>query len=436
MSHPMTNPESLPPELVIQVLQHLPVSDIIPICESSRYLNSFCHDWTLWAEKARHEFKFPRDQFTQTYLRLPIQRYQQVRTYHDHPDNFLITAARSGNTKLIEYLVDVGVDKVSIILDAIEIAAARGNVNMLRSLLGAFHLPKRNTQGKYDAAELEKWTTWARNSNLSFVDFAGTLSHALELATKNNHLATVQELIQTAVVQELIQMGDHYFDSALMAAGFNGYTDIVQVILEHTPSNNQLGNLNALLIGAAAGGQVNLVNMAIQNGATDLDSALAAAAEQGQIGMIDLLRQSGAQDLNRALREAARHNRVATIQHLIQAGATDLYGALNAAASTGQLESIENLLQQCQRGAMDLNLALYFAASGHNLDVIRTLIQAGATDLNTALRAAARSGNLSNIKELIHAGATNIRDAAYAAKHSIHSDPEVDEYFESLLGSS
>jgi ankyrin repeat protein len=444
---------SLPPELVIQVLQDLPVSDILSVCESSRYLSSFCQDWDLWAEKARHEFSFPRDQFTQTYLRLPIQRYLQIKAYHDRPNNFLDRATRSGNLALLEYLLDIGGNPRQI-LSAIDVAAETGNVAVLHRLLEAFHLPKLDAEGNYDDEELEEWSEWADHGRLFFDDFDDLLKDALELAARHHHVGAVQELIQAGTID---------YGPALMAAGLNGYMDIVQLLLHHTPPNKRTRYFSYLLVGAAAGGHLNLVKTAIQAGAINLNDALSSAAGHGQIEMIDYLRQRGADDLNGALLEAARHNQVATIQHLIDSGATNLDGALAAAAYRGQLEAVKFLLRQgatdvnealelaasascgsldvirtlLQAGATKLNEALAAAAcasaSRDSLDVIRTLLQAGATKLNEALVAAAWVGNLPIIQELIHAGATNIREAAYVASRSIQASPAVDTYFQSLL---
>jgi ankyrin repeat protein len=430
MSHTLANLESLPPEVIILVLQDLPVSDILSVCGSSNYLSSFCQDWDLWAEKASHEFNFPRDQFTQTYLRVPIQRYQQIRAYHNRPGMFLIRAARSGNLQVIEYLLDIGADDARPtidarqILDAIDVAAETGNVAVLRRLLEAFDLPQPDAEGNYDEEKLDEWLEWAQNGALFFDNLDELLDYALRLAARHNHVEAVQELIEA---------GAHDYGFALAEAGLGGYTDIVELLLHHTPPNRRVQYLNDLLIGAAAGGHVNLVNEAIQAGATNLNAALATAVENGRIEMIDYLRQRGAQDLNRALLEAAHYNQVAAIQHLIDAGANNLDDALASAAYYGHLEAVKELLQ---RGATDLNEALESSTSGHNLDVVKTLIQAGATNLNQALKSAARIGDLPIIQELIQAGATNIREAARVALRSPLASPEVDKYFESLLNTS
>lgn len=417
------NLESLPSELIIQVLQNLPAKDIISICRSSRHLNAFCQDWGLWTQEAFRDFGFPRELFRRTTLQLPVQRYQQVQAYHDNPDQFLIPAVRSGNTRLLQYLVDAGAENLDIILRALELAAAKGDVQATRLLLQALRLPQRDENGEYNDEELEQFSERMQKYGVFTEDFEDLLDEPVRLAARNNHLL---------VIQELLRAGTHDLSQSLFEAALRNYSNILPLLLQAArrgPGNSWLRGLNYFLAGAAGGGHVNLVQEALELGADDLDGALVSAAEQGQIGMIDFLRQHGANDLDRAFRAAARSGQIVAMPHLLQAGATDLNGALQAAANQGHLKAVKFLLQL---GATDVDAALYWAAGSGHVEVVKALIQAGATKLNQALIDAALGGHLPVIQELIKAGATNLEQARKAAAGSIFASPKVSEYLESI----
>jgi ankyrin repeat protein len=180
------------------------------------------------------------------------------------------------------------------------------------------------------------------------------------------------------VAEELSRAGARDLSYAIAEATEAGHTQMVLQLLTWARQKSSpmlwLNNLNTLLIGAASQGNIDLVNQALQLGATPLDEALAEAARHGQLNMIDYLIQRGAHYLDRAFASAARHNQINAMYHLRKAGANDLDRALLAAANYGQLEAVKLLLEW---GAMEIRGAVWWVISSSNpavVDYLKSLL--------------------------------------------------------------
>jgi hypothetical protein len=160
--------ESLPPELLIQILLQLPLRDIAQASKTSRRLNSTCQDWTYWSLRAQQELDFPPALFRQTLIAHPIQQYRKVQQYHQNPSQYLSAAVVSGNNDLLQYLLAAGANNATMLVTALDNAAKKGNLKATQLLLRQSHFPQRNA--------------------------GDVLVYALALAAKNNHVAVAEEL--------------------------------------------------------------------------------------------------------------------------------------------------------------------------------------------------------------------------------------------------
>jgi hypothetical protein len=205
---------TLPPEVILKIIQDLPAREITSLCQSSQYLNSFCSDWNLWEKKAFADFAFPRNLFKQTTLQLPFQRYLQVRAYSYNPDQYLVAAARSGQTQLVDYLLRSGGHQARTIIDALVAAAANGNNEVVKRLIGVLDFPgpgpEPENERELDAyyREVESWLVWLQESNIlddtsienllednSVNNLIGEiLAPAIDAANANNHPNIAHEL--------------------------------------------------------------------------------------------------------------------------------------------------------------------------------------------------------------------------------------------------
>ncbi len=116
-------------------------------------------------------------------------------------------------------------------------------------------------------------------------------------------------------------------------------------------------------------------------------------------------------DLAMLLR-AANGGHLAVVERLLAAGATDFDGAMHCAANGGHLAVVERLLAA---GATDFDGAMHCAANGGHLAVVERLLAAGATDFDEAMMWTVTRGHLAVVERLLAAGATNFDMAMQAA---------------------
>jgi hypothetical protein len=103
MSHHISL-ETLPTELVVTIVLQLPVTDLLRVSQTSTFLRSIGRDWSIWAEKAQQEFKFPRDLFYQNRVNSASQRYRQIQSYQGDVNTALIQAITNNDLGGFNYL--------------------------------------------------------------------------------------------------------------------------------------------------------------------------------------------------------------------------------------------------------------------------------------------------------------------------------------------
>jgi ankyrin repeat protein len=163
---------------------------------------------------------------------------------------------------------------------------------------------------------------------------------------------------------------------------------------------SQGSDINKALIGAAVGGQPDLIPKFITAGATDIELALTLAASYDQVEMIPCLMTHGATGVNAALRGAAKNNQVRSLKYLMNHGATDLSGALIGATENGSFTVVEYLVTQTN---VEPYVAVMTAIRHNHLPILKCLCDHGAEqsyDMNHALHWAYIGGNLEIIKYL------------------------------------
>ncbi len=129
-------------------------------------------------------------------------------------------------------------------------------------------------------------------------------------------------------------------------------------------------------------------------------------------------------NLNLALRTASSKGNLPMVKLMINLGATDIDIALEFVAPDGVLELVKYLIEEA--GATSLNRTLLGASEYGNLDIVKYLVGAGASNLTDALTTAVRRDEYYIIEYLISKGADVQRgiDIAY--------DDEMLEYLEEL----
>ena len=220
---------TLPPELVLLILQNLNVEALYRCRQVSSYLRDCCHDWNLWSYQACHDFKCPTNLFIQTQLAHPWHRYQQIQSYYHQREDSLIFAARTGNLGLARFLRETVSQKT---------------------------------------IEFQCYTIY----------------QAFEEANNNNHVAIIQELISDMVkLPNLIPRRYGWksgismsLDTALSCAISLDRTAIIAAIIQGGSQHNwvpTIWELDMALDDAAERGNVEMVRVLMENGAKQFNTA-------------------------------------------------------------------------------------------------------------------------------------------------------------------
>lgn len=277
MDESIKNLESLPPEVVFQILLNLNDVDIVNICRVSSYLSSFCSDRDFWRKKANLDFEFPEGLFNQTDIKDPLLRYREIQMMYRHPDLNIHRAAHKGQAELVRYFINLGVSTMAL-NDALIEAADKGYMNIVREVLN---------------------------------NGATNLDDALYAAARTNDLALLTELLHA---EDWPEEGIEEFNNALIIAARHGYLDAIREII-----NAGATNLGEALVNAATSNHLNVVQFLINTGAIDpmdIDWALRQAAYHGRLEIVRELVEHGATDLEDALQTAQERRHPEVVKYL------------------------------------------------------------------------------------------------------------------------
>jgi hypothetical protein len=132
---------SLPDELLLPILQTLPLQDLGRLCRVSNRLTDLCRDWNFWADRARREFNVPRNEFRKTTLMSPQERYVEVEQIYQarQAEKEAADAVTAGNHNqlltALQHLSPRFTNLSEFITELLAIAAKRGDVSSLGSLI-------------------------------------------------------------------------------------------------------------------------------------------------------------------------------------------------------------------------------------------------------------------------------------------------------------
>jgi hypothetical protein len=107
------------------------------------------------------------------------------------------------------------------------------------------------------------------------------------------------------------------------------------------------------------------------------DLVLDTAAECGQLDIVNLAIEKGATNFNSALYGACYRGRINVVHLMLEKGATAFNDCLYGACRRGHLEIAKLILD---KGATNLNECLYAACGGDHVEVVKLLIEKGATE--------------------------------------------------------
>jgi Ankyrin repeats (3 copies)/Ankyrin repeat len=124
-----------------------------------------------------------------------------------------------------------------------------------------------------------------------------------------------------------------------------------------------------------------------------------------------------------ALYEAAEGGHMDIVKLMIEKGATSFDLAMVWAAEAGQMEIVNFMIE---KGATEFNRGMAWAAGGGYMEIVKLMIEKGATNFDWAITNAAKGGYMEIVKLMIEKGATKFNPAMKLASKRGHM--EIVEY--------
>ena len=212
-----------------------------------------------------------------------------------------------------------------------------------------------------------------------------------------NNLADVHGLPYSESLTELADYSVMDPMELLNEAAKDGDLRVALYIIDSASITDEL--INKALLTASGYGNLNIVNMLIEVGATSYNEALKEAAMYGYLDVVNRLIEV-ASDYNTALKLAARYNHLDVVSKLIDAGATDWCMALSFASERGHLDVVEKLLEIAD-DVSDIGDSMIWASESGYLDIVNVLIKSGASAYEDSVEYAAAEGHLDVVNMLL-----------------------------------
>ncbi|KAM6485240.1 ankyrin repeat-containing domain protein [Trichoderma sp. SZMC 28011] len=301
-------------------------------------------------------------------------------------------AADDEDIMLLDILLERKDSGSEIIDHACEIAAKRGRLNALKTLLAA---GADSQTALYAAADIGH-----QNIIMHLLSVGTDGRTALNAAARNRHGPAVKALLDAGV--DGLQLLRDFIDEALLnvvdeegarAVMYNYYGDhyAIKILI-------QAGVDGQPILQTAIQGSSRLTITLLLAAGVDGQPALLAASKTGDPIKIRLLLDAGV-DSRAVLQTAARKGHQDIVKSLLAAGASGR-AALLSASHKDDLDAIKGLLAA---GADDGQPILQAAAEDDDLHIIKLLL-ANGVDVQAALFAAAKDGCLVVIEKLLAAG--------------------------------
>jgi Ankyrin repeats (3 copies) len=122
---------------------------------------------------------------------------------------------------------------------------------------------------------------------------------------------------------------------------------------------------------------------------------------------------------NKAMYYAARGGHMEIVKLMIEKGVTDFNSGMRNAAEGGHMEIVKFLIE---KGATGFSGAMAYAAKGGHMEIVKFMIEKGARDFDFTMRFAAKGGYMEIVKFMIEKGATNFVLAMENAAEAGHME--------------
>jgi len=230
---------------------------------------------------------------------------------NDH--SVLVNVAQSGNTTAFKYILsNMPKNKIKNhdVIAALDEAAAKGYIDIVKLILG--HLNTGNVNNYSHVIEFGAFKNAAANGHMDIVKLLRTyvneVDAALAPAAAYGHIDIVQFLLPDA---NEVDRDGYGTVSPFTQAAANGHIDIVKILLP------KVKNFDNAPVQAASGGHINIVKLLMPKlSARAMTRAMEAAAIKGYTEIVQLL-LNHADEIEQALYYATVNNHIEIVKMLL-----------------------------------------------------------------------------------------------------------------------
>lgn len=334
---------SLPKELFYYILFNLSFNDVIRCCSINSYTAAIYIDRHFWSQKAFIDLNISTSEFNEINVNAK-DRYIQLDTNIFNRN--LKIAAIKNNLNLIQNLSNKGAN----INAAFKGVGISGNQKLFDELVGLYPLMKCISKTFYNAI---------KNQHIWFIKYITTKYNKYIYSFKKLCYITCNKNKSIEILEYVIKNFDGVFDKNLIQGLINEAAKSDNIVtLNYLLSivNNKFSEINLdIVIGAAAGGHLGLINEYINNADpyfinSLVKFAIESAAEKGHLYIIEYL-----------LLKYSELNTLKTMNGIL------LHGAIG-----GYLHIVQYALDH---NANYLELAFHRAVSNQKLNIIKFLCE-------------------------------------------------------------
>lgn len=371
----------LPVEMIGEIFWKIPRISISPLFQVSRHWNKVVTSQIVTI-KDRHDFRkacYASDICSILRITTPIK--------HKWINYGLLYACRRNNLVLCKWFVSKGATNLD---RAFGTACKRGYIDLVQWIIA--------TYGEH-----------IKHDNIYSV--RGHLFTACRFGHQDIAKLIIKNGIQVAfMLQGAYGSCDKNFmiGCALEGACWYGDRDFVDWILKKAPSNVNRVDFDRGLLGACAGGQMELVLFMINLGANNFEKSFLRSTAYGKFSITKLLTARvnlSLRDLNTALVNAIQGDNAWLVDFCINRGANAWNSCLEVACTSGNIKFVTLILSK----GGDINNGLDAASRSGKIDIILMMLNKGANP-NYGLRGACVAGNSELVGMLVERGANNFED--------------------------
>lgn len=325
--------ETLPLELIIEIIKFLPLWDVLRLGQVNRFFHTLRWDWFIWANRAYETVGFPTTRFWDTDLIDPSYRYYQVFNILKDPifsGESLKQAAQTGNVSLVEFIL---VQNRLYLNPATTVAARCGHRHMVEYLLRAgAEYPEFVIREACSAGQLDVIRDMiSRPIPIS----PHTWDCCLDNASRFGHASVVNYLLA------LPEVNPFGIREAAHTSVINGHIDVLNELARHCSNET----LTQLLSQACRYKQVPMVRYFLDHYSRELflNEPLREAAVVGDLASVQLLLQSGAPNRDEAITLCAQCDHTELVRVLTHNDPEAQKRAIEAATQAGHQDLVEKL---------------------------------------------------------------------------------------------